>query len=52
VIDWQHIAVLAIYQAVVGTFLSIFWRRSGNLGVSATTHAVIDSLRNAAGSAP
>ena len=48
----EHIAVLAIYQAVVGTFLSIFWRRSGNLGVSATTHAVIDSLRNAAGSAP
>jgi membrane protease YdiL (CAAX protease family) len=41
-----------VYQTVVGTFLSIFWRRSGNLGVSATTHAVIDSMRNAAGQIP
>jgi hypothetical protein len=28
------------------------WRMSGNLGVSGTTHSVIDSVRNAIGDIP
>jgi membrane protease YdiL (CAAX protease family) len=52
VLGWDHTPSLVIYQGVVGTFLSIFWRKSGNLGVTATTHALVDSIRNAAGAAP
>jgi membrane protease YdiL (CAAX protease family) len=44
-------ALLAL-QVPVGVFLSIFWRRSGNLAVPGTTHALIDSWRNALGSIP
>jgi hypothetical protein len=36
----------------VGIFLSIWWRRSHNLGVSGFTHAFIDSVRNAFGEIP
>ena len=52
VIGWDHLPALVISMGIIGTFLSIFWRKSGNLGVSATTHALIDSVRNAAGLAP
>ena len=52
VIGWDEIPILVAYQGVIGTFLSIWWRKSGNLGVSATTHAVIDSVRNASGAIP
>jgi membrane protease YdiL (CAAX protease family) len=51
-IGWDEIPILVVYQGVIGTFLSIWWRKSGNLGVSATTHAVIDSVRNASGAIP
>jgi membrane protease YdiL (CAAX protease family) len=52
IIGWSHLPALVISMGVIGTFLSIYWRKSGNLGVSATTHALIDSVRNAAGLAP
>jgi membrane protease YdiL (CAAX protease family) len=49
---WDNLPILLAYQGIIGTFLSIFWRKSGNLGVTATTHALIDSIRNAAGNIP
>lgn len=49
---WDVIGLLILYQGAVGTFLSIYWRKSGNLGVSGTTHSVIDSFRNAIGNFP
>jgi membrane protease YdiL (CAAX protease family) len=52
VIGWDQIPILLAYQGVIGTFLSIYWRKSGNLGVTATTHALIDSVRNATVGAP
>lgn len=52
VIGWDQIVGLVLYQGAVGTFLSIWWRRSGNLGVSGTTHALIDSIRNGMGHSP
>jgi membrane protease YdiL (CAAX protease family) len=52
VIGWDHIVSLVLYQGLVGTFLSIYWRKSGNLGVSGSTHALIDSIRNASGYTP
>ena len=36
----------------IGIFLSIWWRRSGNLLVTGATHAFIDSVRNAFGEMP
>jgi membrane protease YdiL (CAAX protease family) len=45
------VAVLPL-QLAVGPFLSLWWRRSGNLGVTAGTHAFIDALRNALGITP
>jgi membrane protease YdiL (CAAX protease family) len=47
IFGWDVVWGLIAYQGAVGTFLSIYWRKSGNLGVSATTHAIIDSIRNA-----
>ncbi len=38
--------VLPCIHIAVGVFLSISWRRSGNLAVSATVHAFIDAVRN------
>jgi membrane protease YdiL (CAAX protease family) len=38
--------LLAVHVAV-GIPLSVYWRRSGNLAVPATTHAFIDAMRNA-----
>jgi len=31
----------------MGVALSIYWRKSGNLGVPGTAHALADSVRNA-----
>jgi hypothetical protein len=41
-----------VLQVPMGTFLSIWWRRSRNLGVSGFTHAFSDSFRNALGEIP
>jgi membrane protease YdiL (CAAX protease family) len=45
------IAVLPL-QMLVGPFLSLYWRRSGNLAVTAGTHSFLDSVRNALGETP
>lgn len=41
------IAQLLVVHCVIGVPFSIFWRRSGNLFVTASTHALIDAVRNA-----
>jgi membrane protease YdiL (CAAX protease family) len=51
-VGWENFASLILYQGAVGTFLSIWWRKSGNLEVSGTTHALIDAIRNATGGTP
>lgn len=38
---------LVVAQLIVGMILSTLWRRTGNLAVPGTTHAVLDALRNA-----
>jgi membrane protease YdiL (CAAX protease family) len=38
--------VLPCIHIAVGVFLSLSWRRSGNLAVPATVHAFIDAIRN------
>ena len=48
----EGIALVLPLQVAVGPFLSLFWRRSGNLMVPALVHATIDSVRNALGSVP
>jgi membrane protease YdiL (CAAX protease family) len=40
------ITVLLIFQIAIGVPLSIWWRRSGNLTVPGTTHALLDTIRN------
>ena len=40
------IATLLIVQIAIGVPLSIWWRRSGNLVVTGTTHALLDTIRN------
>jgi membrane protease YdiL (CAAX protease family) len=52
VVPGASILTLLIPQVALGPFLSLFWRRSGNLMVPGFTHAVVDSLRNAMGLAP
>jgi membrane protease YdiL (CAAX protease family) len=37
---------LLALQGAVGFFLSIYWRKSGNLIVSGSAHAFIDAVRN------
>jgi membrane protease YdiL (CAAX protease family) len=56
---WHHpilptatIFELLFTQVLVGPFLSLFWRRSGNLMVPAFAHALADSVRNAFGDIP
>ena len=56
---WHHPIVpnatvlqLLIAQVAVGPFLSLFWRRSGNLMVPGFAHALNDSVRNALGLVP
>ena len=36
-------------QLCVGIFLSLWWRRSGNLAVTVGAHALVDAVRNALG---
>jgi membrane protease YdiL (CAAX protease family) len=48
----QVVATLLLLQVAVGPFLSLFWRRSGNLMVPGFVHALLDSIRNALGSVP
>jgi membrane protease YdiL (CAAX protease family) len=47
VFGWDQFASLLVAMFPVGIVLSIYWRKSGNLGVSGTAHATIDSIRNA-----
>jgi membrane protease YdiL (CAAX protease family) len=56
---WHHPIVpsatifqLLLLQVLVGPFLSLFWRRSGNLMVPGFAHALSDSVRNALGLIP
>ena len=48
----QVIAILFFLQVATGPFLSLFWRRSGNLMVPGFAHATMDSVRNALGGTP
>ena len=41
------IGQLLLLHVPVGVFLSIYWRKSGNLAVPGATHAFMDSVRNA-----
>jgi membrane protease YdiL (CAAX protease family) len=40
------IVLLPCIHIAVGVFLSLSWRRSGNLAVPATVHAFVDAVRN------
>jgi hypothetical protein len=43
------LVVLMVFQGLVGYFLSIYWRRTGNLLVPGSVHAFVDSVRNGLG---
>ena len=56
---WHHpivpqasVVQLLVAQVAMGPFLSLFWRRSGNLLVPGFAHALSDSVRNALGLIP
>ncbi len=56
---WHHpiapqasVVQLLVTQVAMGPFLSLFWRRSGNLMVPEFAHALSDSVRNALGLIP
>jgi membrane protease YdiL (CAAX protease family) len=51
-VGWEQFIGLVIFMGPMGTFLSIWWRRSGNLEVSGVTHAFSDAVRNATGNTP
>jgi membrane protease YdiL (CAAX protease family) len=44
---WDEADNLIVAMLVPGIVLSIFWRKSGNLGVTGGAHALNDSIRNA-----
>jgi membrane protease YdiL (CAAX protease family) len=48
----ESVIALILVMGTTGVFLSIYWRKSGNLGVSGGTHAFVDSVRNAFGNLP
>jgi membrane protease YdiL (CAAX protease family) len=48
----EGVAEVLPLQVAVGPFLSLFWRRSGNLMVPGCAHALNDSVRNALGLIP
>ncbi len=48
----EPIVALVVVMGTTGILLSIFWRRSGNLGVSGGAHAFMDSVRNGFGNFP
>jgi hypothetical protein len=41
--------VLACIHCLIGVPLAVFWRRTGNLAVTAFAHALVDGVRNALG---
>ncbi len=41
------VVLLVVAQLVIGLILSWLWRRSGNMAMPATVHAVLDAVRNA-----
>jgi hypothetical protein len=43
----KTVGELLLVHVFIGTFLSIHWRRSGNLFVTGSVHALIDGVRNA-----
>ena len=45
----QVVATLLVLQVATGPFLSLFWRRSGNLMAPGFVHATVDLVRNALG---
>jgi membrane protease YdiL (CAAX protease family) len=46
IFGWKAIPVGLVLMGPMGVVLSIFWRRSGNLAVTGTAHAISDSVRN------
>jgi membrane protease YdiL (CAAX protease family) len=44
---WASAPVLIVVHVIFGVPLAIYWRRTGNLAVPATAHAVINAVRNA-----
>jgi len=52
VFGWDGAADYLVAMVPMGVALSIFWRRSGNLGVSGSAHALGDSIRNATTGVP
>ena len=48
----EAVVMLVLVMGTTGIFLSIFWRKSGNLGVPGGTHAFIDAVRNGLGNIP
>lgn len=51
-VGWDQFIGLVLFQGAMGVFLSIWWRKSGNLEVSGTTHAFADAVRNATSGTP
>ncbi len=49
---WILAPMLVVVHCLSGVPLSIFWRRSGNLVVPASAHALVDAVRNALLGAP
>ncbi len=43
----KTVGELLLVHVLIGTFLSTYWRRSGNLFVTGSVHALIDAVRNA-----
>jgi membrane protease YdiL (CAAX protease family) len=52
VFGWDNFDNYLIGMVPMGVALSIFWRRSGNLGVSGSAHALGDAFRNATTGVP
>ena len=52
IVPQATIVQLLVVQVATGPFLSLFWRRSGNLMVPGCAHALNDSVRNALGLIP
>jgi membrane protease YdiL (CAAX protease family) len=48
----ESVIALVLVMGSVGVFLSIYWRKSGNLGVTAGTHGFVDAVRNGFGNFP
>ena len=44
---WEVAGTAMVNMVPMGIFLSIYWRKSGNLGVNGSAHALSDSVRNA-----